>query len=61
MSEEPADQAEVIRHALMIEGRTLMPAFSMAMTKGDEAASLVSERPSELEGVMMPMMKTPRM
>jgi hypothetical protein len=40
----------VIRQALMIEGRALMPAFSMAMTKGEDAASDVTLSRSELEG-----------
>lgn len=33
-----ADQAEVSRAALMMDGRTLMPASLMAMTNGDLAA-----------------------
>lgn len=41
-SAQPADQALVKRAALMIEGSTLIPAFSIAITKGLFAA--VEER-----------------
>ena len=37
-SEEAADTADVMRAALMIEGKALMPAVFIAMTNGDFAA-----------------------
>ncbi len=37
-SDDPADQAEVSRAALMIEGRTVIPDRVMAITKGDAPA-----------------------
>ena len=36
--EFPAENAEVKMAALMMEGRTLIPAFLMAITKGEDAA-----------------------
>lgn len=40
-SEEAADQADVKRQALTIEGKALIPDRLMAMTKGDPAAFLL--------------------
>jgi hypothetical protein len=60
MSELAADQAEVRRQALMMEGRAFMPAESMAMTKGEEAAvPSLSLRRGLLEATNKPMMNTP--
>lgn len=36
MSEEPADQAEVNKHALTMLGSALIPALLIAMTNGEE-------------------------
>lgn len=55
-----ADQAEVNRAALMIEGRTVMPEFWMAITKGEPFASeLPRERPGSFDGTSRPIMKVP--
>jgi len=53
---------EVRRQALIKDGRNLIPAASMARTKGDAAAVLsVRLSPSELEGTKRPIIVTPRM
>jgi hypothetical protein len=51
---------EVRRQALIKDGRPLIPAFLMAMTKGD-AAAVPLERlsSSELEGTKRPITETP--
>jgi len=60
---EAADHAEVKRHALIIEGRALMPARSIAMTKGEAAAvpfPSFKSRPSEFDGTRRPIINVPR-
>ena len=55
---QPDEMAEVQTTALMIEGRTLIPAAWKAMTKGDEAAVPVDfDRASLLYGTIMPTMR----
>jgi len=57
----PDDQADVITTALTMLGKTLMPAFSAAMTKGEEAALPVEARSlGSFEGTMRPTMKSER-
>jgi len=52
---------EVRRQALIKDGRPLIPAVLMAMTKGDAAAFFaVRLSPSELEGTKRPMTVTPQ-
>jgi len=52
---------EVRRQALIKDGKNLIPAASMARTKGDAAAVLsVRLSPSELEGTKRPIIVTPR-
>lgn len=59
-SDEAADQAEVRRQALMIDGSALMPAFWMAMTKGAETAVPVPRaRRGSFEGTSRPVMRVP--
>ncbi len=61
-SEDAADHAEVKRAALMTDGRPLIPAVLIAMTKGDFAASeVVRLRSGWLDGTRRPMMMTPPM
>ena len=57
-----SDAPEVRRHALIKDGRPLIPASLMVMTKGDAAAVfLVRLSPTELEGTKRPMIMTPQM
>ena len=50
------------RQALIKDGRPLIPAFLMAMTKGDAAAVFsVRLSPGELEGTKRPITVTPQM
>lgn len=56
------DAPEVRRQALIKDGRPLIPAFLMAMTKGDAAAVFsVRLSPGELEGTKRPITVTPQM
>lgn len=48
--------------ALMTEGKLLIPAVLMAITKGERAAvDVARSRSGWLEGTMSPMMKAPPM
>jgi hypothetical protein len=61
---DAADHAEVKRHALMTEGKPLMPDLEMAMTKGEAAAVPVldwSLKLGSLDGTSKPMMNVPKM
>ena len=59
---DAADQADVKSAALMTEGRPLIPAVLIAITKGELAAVEVSRRRSGFEeGTRRPMMVTPPM
>lgn len=60
-SEEAADHAEVRSAALMTDGRPLMPALRMAMTKGEENAVDSAPRSRLFEGTSRPMMNVPTM
>jgi hypothetical protein len=60
---EAADHAEVNKHALMTEGKPLIPDLEMAMTKGEAAAVPLcngSPKPGSLDGTSRPMMNVPR-
>lgn len=60
---EAADHAEVKRHALMTEGKPLIPDLEMAMTKGEAAAVPLcngSFRLGSLDGTSKPMTNVPR-
>jgi len=53
---------DVRRQALIKDGKPLIPAVLMAMTKGDAAAFFtVRLSPGELEGTKRPMTVTPPM
>jgi len=53
---------EVRRQALITDGKPLIPAVWIAMTKGDAAAFLsVRLSPGEFEGTKRPMTVTPPM
>jgi hypothetical protein len=56
-SAQPADQALVRRAALTMEGRTEMPAFFIARTKGLFAAPVPKLRSGSCGDTMRPMMK----
>ena len=59
---EAADQADVRRAALMTEGKPLMPAVLIAITKGDLAAVLACRFKSGLVyGTSKPITVTPPM
>ena len=60
---EAADHAEVNKQALMTEGKPLIPALLMAMTKGEAAAVPLcpfSLRPGSLDGTRTPITAVPR-
>ena len=62
-SEFPADQAATSKTALMMDGRALIPAESMAMTNGEAEASpppTLLRRRVEFEGTRRPMMRIER-
>ena len=56
----PELKAEVRMTALMIDGKTLTPAASKAMTNGEAAVPEFLVSASELAGTTMPMMRTER-
>ena len=59
---DAADQAEVKSAALMTDGSPLIPAFLIAMTKGDFAAlDSLRLRLGLFEGTSRPIMVTPPM
>jgi len=62
MSEDPADQADVKKAALTIEGKALIPEIRIAMTQAELAAVPVPVvRSGLLDGQMRPRMNTPAM
>ena len=61
-SDVDADQAEVRIAALMTAGKPLIPAFLMAITKGDRAAvELPRSKSGLLDGTMSPITNAPPM
>jgi hypothetical protein len=59
--ELPADHAAMRMHAFTIEGRALIPALVMAMTKGELFAFSEPEtRPAALGSTIIPMRSAPR-
>lgn len=61
-NEFPEDQAEVMMTALMMLGKTAIPALAIPTTNGEEPAPTPPlVRAEALEGQMMPMTRTPPM
>lgn len=57
----PDEKAEVRMTALMIEGRTLIPARLKAITKGEAAVPEFAVRDGSVEGTIIPMIRTEMM